>query len=116
MMSVGASPEVADPEDPSTIAGQFQVRCRELIVAIIAAGFTPGVWIALINTMGAVEAAKHLLAIGRVLPVTPWLVERGRPELTMEHEIHQTRWAEIFTEDERADAARRLAGPGGPDA
>lgn len=116
MMGMGASPEVVEPEDASTLAGQFQVRCRELIGEIIAAGFTPGVWIELINTMGAVEAAKHLLSIGRVLPVTPWLVEHGRPELTMEHEITQTRWAEVFTDDERADAARRLASAGGPDA
>jgi hypothetical protein len=115
-MGVAASPEVADPEDATTVAGRFQVRCRELIVEIIAAGFTPGVWIELINTMGAVEAAKHLLSIGRVLPVTPWLVEHGRPELTMEHEINQADWAEIFTEDERANAARRLAGAGGPGA
>jgi hypothetical protein len=116
MMGMGAAPEVVEPEDASTLAGQFQVRCRELIGEIIAAGFTPGVWIELINTMGAVEAAKHLLSIGRVLPVTPWLVEHGRPELTMEHEITQTRWAEVFTDDERADAARRLASAGGPDA
>ena len=114
MIGMGASPEVADPEDASTLAGQFQVRCRELIVAIIEAGFTPGVWIELINTTGAVAAAKHLLSIGRVLPVTPWLVEQGRPELTMEHEITQTRWAEIFTDDERDAATRRLASAGGP--
>ena len=116
MMATGASPEVADPEDASTLAGQFQVRCRELIVEIIAAGFTPGVWIDLINTMGAVEAAKHLLSTRVVLPVTPWLVEHGRPELTMEHEITQTRWAELFTDDDRAEAAHRLASAGGPDA
>jgi hypothetical protein len=106
---------VADPEDASTLAGQFQIRCRDLIAEIIAAGFTPGVWIKLINTMGAVKATKHLLSSGRVLPVTPWLVEHGRPELTMEHEITQTRWAELFTDDERADAARRLASAGGHD-
>jgi hypothetical protein len=116
MMGMGAGPEVVEPQDASTLAGQFQVRCRELIGEIIAAGFTPGVWIELINTMGAVEAAKHLLSNGRVLPVTPWLVEHGRPELTMEHEITQTRWAEVFTDDERDDAARRLASAGGPDA
>lgn len=110
---VRGSPEVAAPRDASTLAGQFQLRCRELIVETITAGFTPGVWIELINTMGAVDAAKHLLSRGQVLPVTPWLVERGRPELTMEHEITQTRWAELFTDDERADAARRLADASG---
>jgi hypothetical protein len=53
-MGIAPSPEVANPEDASTLAGQFQVRCRDLIVEIIAAGFTPGVWIELINTTGAV--------------------------------------------------------------
>jgi hypothetical protein len=113
--AVRGSPEVAAPKDASTLAGQFQLRCRELIVETITAGFTPGVWIELINSMGAVEAAKHLLSQGQVLPVTPWLVERGRPELTMEHEISQTRWAGLFTDAERADAARRLASVGGPE-
>ena len=107
---------MANPQDASTLAGQFQLRCRELIVEPITAGFTPGVWIELINTMGAVEAAKHLLSRGQVLPVTPWLVGRGRPELTMEHEITQTRWAEVFTEDDRAEATRRLASASDPDA
>lgn len=116
MMATRATPEVVDPADPSTLAGQFQVRCRDLIVEIIAAGFTPGVWIDLINTMGAVDAAKHLLSSGRVLPVTPWLVEHGRPDLTMEHELTQARWTELFTDDERAQATRRLASAGGPDA
>ena len=113
---VRGSPEVADPRDASTRAGQFQLRCRELILEIVTAGFTPGVWIELINTMGAVEAAKHLLSRGQVLPVTPWLVQRGRPELTMEHEITQTRWADIFSDDDRAEAARRLASASDPDA
>jgi len=69
----------------------------------------------LINTMGAVEAAKHLLSLGRVLAVTPWLVEHGRPELAMEHAITQTHWADLFTDDERAHAARRLGSAGDPD-
>jgi len=112
----GLRPEVADPEDASTLAGQFQLRCRELILETIEAGFTPGVWIGLINTMGAVEAAKDLLSRGQVLPVTPWLVEHGRTELTMEHELPQTRWAELFTDEERAEATRRLASASNPDA
>jgi len=109
-------PEVADPEDASTLAGQFQLRCRELILETIEAGFTPGVWIGLINTMGAVDAAKDLLSRGQVLPVTPWLVEHGRTELTMEHELTQMRWAELFTDEDRAEATRRLASASAPDA
>jgi hypothetical protein len=40
------------------------------------------------------------------------LVRRGRPELTLEHEIRQPRWSGLFTDDERAKAARRLARAG----
>ena len=109
-------PEVADPEDASTLAGRFQLRCRELILETIEAGFTPGGWIGLINTMGAVDAAKDLLSRGQVLPVTRWLVEHGRPELTMEHELTETRWAELFTDEDRAEAWRRLASASDPDA
>lgn len=107
---VGGRLEVANPDDPSTLAGQFQLRCRQLADETVTAGFTPGGWIGLINMMGAVDAARHLLSSGRVLPVTPWLIQRGRPELTMEHEITQTRWAELFTDDDRAEATRRLGG------
>ena len=99
---------VVDPDDASSLAGQFQLRCRELVKESITAGFTPGGWIGLINQMGAVEAAQHLLATGNILPVTPWLVEHGRPELTMEHELTQQRWVDLFTDEERAKAARRL--------
>jgi hypothetical protein len=38
---MAASPEVADPADASTLAGQFQVRCRDLIVEIIRLGSPP---------------------------------------------------------------------------
>jgi len=107
-------PEVADPEDPDTVGGQFQLRCRELVSDTMTAGFTPGGWIGLINSMGAVGAAQHLFSTGRVLPVTPWLVDHGRPELTMEHEITQPQWADLFTDQDRAEAARRLKRGGHP--
>jgi hypothetical protein len=101
-------PQVVDPDDASSLAGQFQLRCRELVKETITAGFTPGGWIGLINQMGAVKAAQHLLSTQTILPVTPWLVKHGRPELTMEHEISQQRWADLFNDEERAAAARRL--------
>jgi len=101
--------EVAAPADEQTLEGQFQLRCRDLISEIRSLGFDPNVWVAMINNLGAAGAARKLLADHHMLVVTPWLVRRGRPELTLEHEIGQPRWAELFTDDERADAARRLA-------
>jgi hypothetical protein len=104
--------EVAVPAEEQTPEGQFQLRCRELISETRSLGFDPNVWVAMINSLGAAGAAKKLLADHQGLVATPWLVRRGRPELTMESEIGQPRWAELFTEDERAEAARRLANAG----
>ena len=35
---------------------------------------------------------------------TPWLVACGREDLTLEHEIGQTRWRDLFAEEERVEA------------
>jgi hypothetical protein len=107
-----AHEEVAAPADEQTLEGQFQLQCRELIGEIRSVGFDPNVWVAMTNSLGAVGAAKKLLADHHILVVTPWLVRRGRPELTLEHAIGQPRWAGLFTDDERAEAARRLARAG----
>lgn len=100
---------MAAPADEQTLEGQFQVQCRELIGEIRSLGFNPNVWVAIINDLGAAGAARKLLANHHELVVTPWLVRRGRPELTWEHAIGQPRWAELCTEAERTEAARRLA-------
>jgi hypothetical protein len=101
-------PRVPDPKDPTSDDGRFQLRCRELIDEIQRAGFMPGGWIGLITRLGAVEAARELLSTGRILPVTRWLLDQGRAELTMEHEITREEWAGIFDDAERAEAERRL--------
>jgi hypothetical protein len=101
--------KVAVPADATTLEGQFQLRCRDLISQIRALGFDPFVWVGLINDLGAVGAAKTILADYEVLPVTRWLVARDLPDLTLEREIEQLRWAELFSEAERVEAVRRLA-------
>jgi hypothetical protein len=103
--------EVAAPADGQTLEGQFQLRCRELVGEARSLGFDPDVWVGMINDLGAAGAARKLLADHHELAVTPWLVNRGRPELTLEYAIGQPTWAELFTDAERAEAARRLANP-----
>ena len=99
---------VPDPVSPDSVEGRFQLRCRELIEEIQDVRFTPGGWIGLITSDSAVGAARKLLLSGRILPVTRWLIDRGRPELTMEHEVTRRQWQGIFTDVERAEAQRRL--------
>jgi hypothetical protein len=109
---LAAREQVAAPADEQTLEGQFQLRCRDLIGEIRSLGFDPNVWVPMINSLGAAGAARKLLTDDHMLVVTPWLVRRGRPELTLEHEIRQPRWSGLFTDDERAEAARRLARAG----
>jgi hypothetical protein len=105
----GGVAKVAAPPDETNLEGQFQLRCRDLISEIRSLGFDPFVWVGLINDLGAVNAAKTILADYEVLPVTSWLVDRGLPELTLEREIEQLRWADLFDETDRTEAVRRLA-------
>jgi hypothetical protein len=104
--------EVVNPDDQTSLAGQFQLRCRELVTETRELGFNPNVWVPMINSFGALQAAKKLLATHHVLVATPWLVDRGRPDLTLEHEIGEPKWRALFSDEERAEAARRLSSPG----
>jgi hypothetical protein len=103
---------VAAPVDEESLDSQFQIRCRDMVRQTRSLGFNPNVWVSMINGIGAIGAARKLLADRHVLVATPWLVERGRSELTLECEIGQPRWTELFTEDERIEAADRLAAVG----
>jgi hypothetical protein len=101
-------PRVPDPIDPKSLEGRFQLRCRELITEIQSVGFMPGGWIGLITERGAVGAAQELLSTGRILPVTRWLLQRDRADLTMEREMTRQEWAGLFDDNERTEAERRL--------
>jgi hypothetical protein len=100
---------VADPSDATTPEGRFQLRCRELIVEIQSLGVDPTGWISLINRLSAVGAVNELFDRGTVLPITHWLLERERLDLTMENEIRQPRWSALFTDQDRAKATDRIA-------
>jgi hypothetical protein len=110
-MQTRAGVPIADPADPTTLDGLFQVQCRDLIDQIRTMGFEPHVWIDMINDLGATTAAKRILASNMTLVATRWLIDQGRPELTLEHEIMEVRWADLFDDDERSEAQRRLLNP-----
>jgi hypothetical protein len=106
---------VNKPADERCLEGQFQLCCAEIVAEVRELGALPGGWISLINELGAVGGARFLFENQRVLPVSRLLVDHGRSELTIEFQITQTRWADLFTDEEREEAARRLASlPGWP--
>ena len=107
-MQARAGIPVADPADPTTLDGHFQERCRDLVVQIRTTGFEPHVWVDMINDLGATAAAKRILATNMPLVATQWLIDQGRPELTLEHEVTEMRWAALFDDNERSQAEHRL--------
>jgi hypothetical protein len=107
-MQVHAGVPVADPADPTSLDGLFQERCRDLITQIRTMGFEPHVWVDMINDLGAAAAARRILASNMPLVATRWLIDQGRPEATLEHEITEMSWADLFDDDERSEAERRL--------
>ena len=111
LMQARADVPVADPADPTTLDGHFQVQCRDLIDQIRTMGFEPHIWVDMINDLGATTAARRILATNMSLVATRWLIDQGRPELTLEHEIMEVRWADLFDDDERSEAQRRLLNP-----
>jgi hypothetical protein len=54
--------QIIAPSDPASSAGQFQLRSQVIVDEIGHLGFAPREWISLMNQLGAVGAAKHLLA------------------------------------------------------
>lgn len=62
-----------------------------------------------VNDLGADPAAKRILENRIPLVATPWLVDQGRSDLTMEQEVTQLRWADLFNDSDRAKARRRLS-------
>jgi hypothetical protein len=97
LQSTRAGVPVAGPADPTTLDGLFQERCRDLVAQIRTMGFEPHIWVDMINDLGATTAAKRILAANMPLVATRWLIDQGRPELTMEHEIIDVRWADSST-------------------
>ena len=108
-MQTAARVPITEPDDPSTLDGLFQLRCRDLVTQIRQMGFEPYVWVDMINDLGAAAAAKRILSADLPLVVTRWLVGQDRSDLTLEHEIMKVRWADLFDDDERAEADRRLS-------
>jgi len=62
----------------------------------------------MLNEHRGLETARTLLHSSNVSEGYTALWERGRLDLTVEALVLQTRWDELFTDDERALARRRL--------
>ncbi|MEU6795030.1 caspase family protein [Nonomuraea wenchangensis] len=72
------------------------------------ARYTATYFLEMLNQRGGLATARHLLNASRVSDGFTALWERGRLDLTVEAVILQSRFASLFTDDERERARARL--------
>lgn len=72
------------------------------------AGYTATRFLGMVNDHGGRETAKILLRSPTVSEGYTALWERGRLDLTVEAVMLESKWAELFTDDERKIAVKRL--------
>ena len=95
------------------LSGDFQATCEAAIEAWRALGFPPSghpptVWIGMIQSLGAVEAARRILVSGDIQSGFERLIQIGHPEWTVEWEVLQDTWSPLFSEQHREAARWRL--------
>lgn len=88
---------------------EFQAACESAVQECRRLGYVPTVWIGMMQSQGAVEAAKRLLRSGDLQPGLLRLLRLGRPDLTIEHAVLNVTWADLFDDQDRELAEWRLA-------
>ena len=76
-------------------------RCKEF-------GYNAGYWKRMVVDHGAVEASHRLLTGTRASDGFTRLWEEGRLDLSVEFSVLLPKYHDLFTDDERAEARRRL--------
>ena len=76
-------------------------RCKEF-------GYNAGYWKRMVADHGAVDASHRLLAGTRASDGFTRLWEEGRLDLSVEFSVLLPKYHDLFTDDERAEARRRL--------
>lgn len=90
------------------LSEEFQAACLEAIQEAKAFGYNATVWLGMIHSRGAVDAAKHLLESGDIQPGFERLVSEGRLDLTVEMAVLHPRWDGLFEKAHREAAWWRL--------
>jgi hypothetical protein len=89
----------------------FEKRVKDAIQEMKKLGYTPNILLQMIAEHGMIEAVKRLM-VNRSEPPKGFLrlMELGRLDLSMETIILEQEFQDLFTEEERNEASRRLKG------
>lgn len=77
----------------------FETECLNAIATCRDLGYVPTAWQGMINSLGAVEAARRLVVSGDIQSGFTRLVHMGRLDLTVEMAVLHPRWDAIFGGD-----------------
>src|SRR5262245_16999024 len=93
-----------------SLEDEFAAACEEAIDVCrrLSPPYHPTAWQAMINRYGAAEAARRLVISGDIQTGFDRLVRAGRPELTIEWAVVDSRWEPLFGPQHREAATWRL--------
>jgi hypothetical protein len=110
----GSEPAMSSPE-PSAVqdAGRlFDERIRDDVAAMVRAGYRPTIFQRLVAERGSVGAARQLLAASTLSDGFRWLWEHRMLQHSVENAVLDEAFADLFSEDEKDVARRRLRDAG----
>jgi hypothetical protein len=105
---------VDDDRPYADLEREYQVESEHAINECHSLGYTPTVWISMLQQVGAAEAARRLLVSGDIQSGFSRLIQLGRPELTIEWSALNPRWEPLFAAQHREAAKWRLTQAGVP--
>ena len=72
-------------------------------------GYKPLIFLDMISKYGAIDTAKRLVNSPKPSPGYAKLWKMGALQYSVENQIQDKRWNEVFTDEEREKAKKRLA-------
>ena len=87
---------------------EFALACETTIAECRSLGYTPSIWMQMIQKHGAVDTARRLVVSGDLQDGFRRLLSMGRADLTVESSVLDERWYDLFTDQEREVARWRL--------
>lgn len=90
------------------LAAEFEEASRAAVAECKSFDYHPTIWVAMMDELGAVEAAKRLLVSPDVQSGFERLAKQGRVDLTIEFAVLNPKWERLFKPAEREAAWWRL--------
>lgn len=98
----------SDELRPVTLEEEFNLACEQAVRECRHLGYSPTVWVSMMERHGAVDAAKRLLVSGDLQPGLLRLLRLSRADLTIEQAVLDERWLDLFSDQDRELAQWRL--------